>query len=169
MAKKTDKKEDAAAGVKSERKFPLMRKITAKNVMGQAIKDIAREYESGSVVELFSIAGQIVRCQPISTQYGDSMKFRGKFRVIRTADKKVWEGSEFFAPGDFENELMAAWAGRGEDQTAIEFAATVSLQVDEDANTGYVFVTEPLVEAAPSSALEDIISKAGLKALAAPK
>jgi hypothetical protein len=151
------------------RAFELMRKITAKNLCGD-LKKIAAEFEDGSEIELAIIGGQISRLRPVSTQFGDSMGFRGKFRaqsLVGDKKGKTFEGIELFAPGDLEDELISAFQNRVEG-AAVEFAAKISMQVNSELPRGYVFVSEPLVDAAPSDALESLFSRAGLKQLTAP-
>lgn len=151
------------------RAFDLMRKITAKNLCGD-LKKMAGEFEDGSEIELFIVGGQISRLRPISTQFGDSMGFRGKFRAqVIAGDKKgkTLEGIEFFAPGDLEDELISAFQNRA-DGAAVEFAAKISLQVNSELPRGYVFIAEPLIDAAPSDALENLFKRADIKALQAP-
>ena len=151
----TEKKAGAKAG-----EIPLMRKITAKNVMGEPIKNIAKQYEAdGGVVPLYKIAGIIVRMRAVSTQYGDSVGFKGNFIVTRETDKKTWRGLEFFAPKTLEDELITAFQTR-EGHDPIQFGAAVGLMVDDDAQTGYVFVSEPLLEVATSDVLAGVVEKA---------
>ncbi len=151
--------------------LPLMKKITVKSVMEQAPKDIAKEYENKAVVGLFKIAGIVHRCSPISTQYGDSIRFIGKF-VVEREDGKKWEGNQFFAPGDLEDELSGHWANRADGENTIEFAADVSLQVDAAIQIGYTYVSEPLVEAGTSAPMAALLKRAGMdvpKSLEGPK
>ncbi len=158
------KKETASSGTKTERKIPLMRKITARNVMEQPIKNIAKDYEVGGEVHLFDVVGIVYRCRAVSTQYGDSVGFKGKFFVKRN-DGKQWEGGEFFAPGTLEDDILTAFQARPEGSSQIEFAARISIQIDEDAQTGYVFISEPLIEAATSNQLAMLAEKAFGKAV----
>lgn len=159
-------------------KIPLMRKITAKNVMGVPVKNVAKLFEDGSVVELFSIAGVVTRCRAVSTQFGDSVGFKGQFYAQRHAIKEAkieaaeFTGGEFFAPGNLEDDILNAWQTRAEGVNSVQFGAKISIQCDENAQTGYVFVAEPLIDTAPSDALANVVREAFGKlplALEAPK
>lgn len=146
---------------------PIMKKISARELCGD-IKKIADGYDEGSVVDLFRVAGVIHRVRHITTKYGDSCGFKGQFvaQNLMTKDESdksglVVEGREFFAPGDFQDELATSFASRPEGVDVVEFAAKVSIQVvdDEKSAKGYIYIVEPLIDAGPSDALAAIVAK----------
>jgi len=99
-----------------------------------------------------------------SENMGTSYAFNGEFRAINL-DGEECAAAVAYVPEPVQGMLRAQIDSLQKDgAAAVEFGFHVYVVPSEDAIKGYVFEVEPLIEAKPSTALENLTARIGFSA-----
>jgi hypothetical protein len=123
----------------------IARKITLKTIQKMPLSARAR------------IGGIVTATETVTTQYGDSTRFLGNFRM-KVSESGCWEDTivthagAAFLPKAAENILAAALAAKVNDESfsGVEFAIEVRKVESEKSKTGYEYEVSSLIETAPA-------------------
>ena len=144
----------------------LVKKLTSKSILGN-VASLCREHvEEGDSIDAYTVIGLINGYRKVSSQYGDSIGFKGTFEAINHISGEVIKGTELFAPSVAEPEFAIGVDEHG----TIEVAYKVSIVRGENDDTGaikYEYVFSNLGESTHNSALDDLRSL--VPELAAPE
>ena len=119
----------------------LPAKLSAKAVCGNIKKTVvealkAGKLENGDTVKLFRIMG-IARSVITGTgDNGDWVAFKGDFQAIRSTDGQVFRSGKCFLPASASDLIEGAAPAKDNE---ISFAFEIGIEVDETANTLYVY------------------------------
>lgn len=180
-----DKKEDNAEDTSAEDGAMLVRKISAKTVMGKVViplKPDGKPYvdEDGVPTKfpdtvLYSVFGQSHSIRTGTGDNGAFCAFLGSFEAVRARDGKRFQGGQCFVPKAIEDLLVASMrAGQKEDPTAsVEFAVEVGIKFAQSA-IGYEYTIKNLVKTKNADPLADLRNRLAashptLAALTGPK
>ncbi len=145
----------------------MLRKLTLKNC-GFDVATIKLALEGKRSVELVKIAGVTTKAQPGQTDKGEYLKLIGEFRAVNLISGEVFEAGVCLLPNFISDRI----AGALQVSEQVEFALAIGAKVNPGSVTGYEFTCTPLVEAAPSDRLANLLESSGMTstlALAKPK
>lgn len=137
---------NAQADAPKPAKPELVRKVTLKTMgldKATLLKLVMTDEKSDHAVA--RIIGRVTRCEPVTTDQGTSVRFKGIFKGINLLDGSVYQGASCFLPKSAEELVEGALAGDDKIKS-IDVAFDIAVRYDADAATSYVFVTVPLVE-----------------------
>jgi len=138
----------------------LLRKISVGTINGVrgGFKNV------GKKVRVMTIAGIAHGYkEKVSETMGVSYAFNGEFRAINL-DGEECAAAVAYVPEPVQGMLRAQIDSlRKDGAAAVEFGFHVYVVPDEDAIKGYVFEVEPLIEAKPSTALENLTARIAFK------
>lgn len=167
MAKKGDKKAAPANGAKASSNGTLLRRLTAKTIIGK----IERPSKD---VDLYTIFGVANNSDVKESTFGPSTRFLGNFRAVRASDGKVFRGPTCYLPEPVSSMLKAALDGRHPEAgtgevKGIEFGFKVSITPADESvrksTTGYEYRTESLTEPVESDEMQALAARVGVPAL----
>lgn len=143
-------------------------KVSAKSVMGDEFmksKPLVQE-------DLFRVIGLVRRAEVSSSQYGDSFRFKGSFKVVRVHDGARYHSTQFFAPRALEGLIAEQIESAQEnDDGDVQFVVIIGRKPSAKGGAGYEYTFKPVLEVVqhdPLQALEDA-ANAAMPLLAAPK
>lgn len=119
--------------------------------------------KEGDEKPLYKIVGVISSYRIGSSDFGAWTKFIGEFQAIDELTGEVHVGSAALFP-QFLSDMIMGKLGAMEGTQAIEFAAQIGFQRQEDSATGYVFTARPLVEFTQSNRMQALLKAAGIAA-----
>lgn len=132
-------------------KFTMISKISAKSVIGKI-----KAPDSGQhfIMQVMGIA--------TGTKTGESDKgpwtaLLGSFQAINMETGNVYRSGVCFLPNIVLNMILPKLLEK--DSKAVEFAFNIGIKADEDSVTGYVYIAEPIFEAAENDPLEMLTKK----------
>lgn len=143
-------------------KLSLERKISPKSIIGN-VKALAKKYENGERVELYTVIGSCTDIKTGTTQHGDYVGFIGSFEAVSLIDGKGTTAKECFIPEPYSAVLhdavknaIAESAKNGGEIKTVDFALKVLIEIDDAQSTGYIYHSESLLEMKPTSALDHL-------------
>lgn len=134
-----------------------LRKITAKDVMGEAIKGLVKE---GETVQLFVVYGIANGTKTKDTAYGPAHAVTGNFEAVRVSDGAVFQASVAYLPEPAGSTTVEAVKNKSADVDGVEFAWQVGIKASKKAATGYEFVCRPYMKPAEHQALASLRGQA---------
>lgn len=145
----------------------MLRKITIKNC-GFDVQTVKMAIEGKKSADLLKIAGVTNKSQPGQTDKGEYLLLQGEFRAVNLITGEVFESASCILPNFISDRL----AGALQVSDQVEFALMISAKSNPSSVTGYEYTVTPLVEAAPSDRLANLLESSGMTgtlALAKPK
>jgi len=139
-------------------KFAIVKKLSVKNIMGKKPK----APEEGKTEWLCQIVGVAQGIKTGRSDFGDWTALTGAFQGSNMETGVVTRSGVCFLP-DVALNLITPGLMQKETK-GIEFAFNIGVKADEDSTTGYVYVCEPIFDAAENDPLEMLTKK-----LPAPK
>lgn len=142
----------------------LVSKISIKSVGAQPAKNSIKE---GERKNLMAIYGRAAKHETVTTNFGDSERFKGNFEATNVETGEVFKSTSCFLPG-----IVADILADGIDTVdgAVEFAFLIGAEFSEKGSTGYAFTVEPIRELSEEDSLAALRGEiqTKLKALPAP-
>lgn len=138
----------------------LLGKISVKNVCGKIT--VKKDDEERPLMQVMGIVtGSMIK----SSQYGDSIGFKGQFKATNVETGEVYRSGVCYLPG-VASDLVAG--GMGEGVNSLEFAFGISVK-PADNPIGYEYIVASLLDVSESDPLEALEGKLNAPALPAPK
>lgn len=110
----------------------IITKITPKTVLGDVLK---KGHDNGM---LFRLAATVTNIETVSTQYGESLKFRGEFIARRFSDGEEFYAGTAFLPRVAESLVAGSFTGE-----PLQVVLDVGTRKAET-QTGYEFTVKPV-------------------------
>lgn len=146
----------------------IVSKITTKTVCGKVDFDdlISRDNKRRELMDVFGIASKV---QPGTSEYGEYLKFKGRFRAVNLESGESYESGTLILPTVAQELLGGALAG--DEVGDVSFAFRIAVKYDAEAVTKYVYEMTSLMKPAEEDPLTRLGQSvgAGTLALAAPK
>lgn len=141
-----------------------VRKISIKAVCGTP--DIEKVIAKKKI-DLMDVYGVAQRTKAVTTDYGDAVRFIGKFRAVNLETGEVYESTRLYLPSAMEEDLSAAMNAGGN----AEFGVRINVNYDKSLATKYYYDFVSLIEPQNQDALLSLEAKMkdAAKALPAPK
>lgn len=154
--------------------FTWKRKLSALEIVGDNIKALFREWDKvrgdDSKLELFKVAGTLNDYEDVPTNFGDSTRLKGEFVAVNVCPRssqggEIFRANRLYLPDIMTEQLVAALASlkSNDPQAIIEFGFLVSIIPDEKSTTGYVFMSESLLETNKVDPLAKLAATLGIK------
>lgn len=161
---KTAAKAEATETVESNTGPEMLKKISARNVMGGKVEKPTK------ATDLYTVFGLANGLKTGQSDYGEWTALLGTFKAIRAHDGKVFFGAKCFLPSPADEMIQDALSAAREHDAnaAVEFAYIIGVK-PADTATGYEYTVRPVIEqkADALAALESRIA-GKVPALAAP-
>lgn len=135
----------------------MLRKITIKNC-GFDVQTVKMALEGKKSADLLKIAGVTQKAQPGQTDKGEYLLLQGEFRAVNLVTGEVFESASCILPNFISDRL----AGALQVSEQVEFALMISAKANATSVTGYEYTVTPLVEAAPSDRLANLLESSGM-------
>lgn len=132
-----------------KQQYELVKKITASVVWGG---DLPRHIKEP--ITIMRVIGQANDYEIVSSQYGDSTRYKGQFLATNLANGKCFRGGQLFLPSLLDALIFPQLEGLGEDKKSVEFAFDIGLKPDAKSSTGYQYTAVPLIAPKESDPLE---------------
>lgn len=144
QATKTEEKSSAIVeATKGTFKAPIpVKKITPKDAIGSPTQAEMRKNEYS-----FTLSGRVSSSEIVTTQYGDSIRFKGAF-MAETEPFGVITSNQAFLPSVLESMLQDALLNSMEKDSKanVKFAFKIYTQLSDKGTFGYEWFCQPLVE-----------------------
>lgn len=137
----------------------LIKKITAKVMMGEVDKSLIPESENS--IDLFHAYGIATSVKTGSTNFGEWTALIGQFRAVRLDNGDVFESGKMLLP-DIARDAIVGRLGATADTKGIEFAFTIGIKRDTAKNSarGYVYTAKPMIEITEADPIAKLEAKA---------
>ena len=135
----------------------MLRKITIKNC-GFDVQTVKMAIEGKKSADLLKIAGVTHKSQPGQTDKGSYLLLQGEFRAVNLISGEIFESASCILPNFISDRL----AGALQVSDQVEFALMISAKSNPSSVTGYEYTVTPLVEAAPSDRLANLLESSGM-------
>ncbi len=157
----------------------LLSKITFKSVIGAPEMSAVKFHdESGTEKtamrcverEYMRLAGVVRGYEVKTSQYGDSVEFKGQFRAINMITGEESNAGKLFLPNIAESYVFNAFSAHShvEGFTGLEVAFDVGIK-PAATPAGYEYTVKPLIEQKEPDALDLLMSNLPPLQIAAPK
>jgi hypothetical protein len=135
--------EAAAQPAKATPAPEMLKKMSAKNVMGGRVRLAEGENER----ELYTIFGLANGLKNGTSDFGDWIALMGQFKAVRGGDGAVFYSAKAFLPDVAQDMIVAAVKSAQEDDknASVEFAYVIGIR-EADTATGYEYTCRPLIE-----------------------
>jgi len=119
----------------------LLKKMSAKHIVGNIAKFVEGIEEDGACKEAYRVFGKITDVRTGNSTYGDWTMFKGVFEAI-AYDGETFRAGEVAIQEPMESLLLAALREHDE----VEFGMIVELKRRDDLERKYEYVVTPIVE-----------------------
>lgn len=137
-------------------KFTILSKISVKSVLGHKVKTPEK---SEMLIQVMGVATGIKTGE---SDKGPWTALLGSFQAINMQSGNVYRSGVCFLPNIVLNLILPKLLEK--ESKSIEFAFNIGVAPDEESAVGYVFIAEPIFDAAENDPLEMLTKK-----LPAPK
>lgn len=128
----------------------VMRRLSARDIMGEAIKGLVPEE---GTLTLFTVYGIATGTRTKDTAYGPSTAVTGQFEVVRN-DGLIMRGAVLYLPEPAGSMLVEAVKARTSDQAGVQFAANIGVKASKKSATGYEYTWAPIQKPEEREALD---------------
>jgi len=147
-----------------KRKFEVLRKITVKNVMGEALDVDALDLEKKKQVLLMRVYGCVTAIKPGASDLGPYVRFIGEFKGVNLQTGELFVAPACIMPRFLEEQIAGACTP---ESMPVMFGFDIGVKWDKTTPTKYQYTAVPVIEPKTSNAmlaLEEQISKLALPA-----
>lgn len=147
----------------------ILRKISAKNVVGDIKKMVAADQIKKETV-VMRVLGVAHATTTGASSFGDWMAFKGRFKATNTLTGEEFSSGKCFLPSIASEIVETALALRTDHTLPVEFAMDITVVPDSTVAVGYQYGVQQVFEAAPDDVLDRLTRDAdGMKKLPKPK
>lgn len=138
----------------------ILRRLSAKDIMGEPIKNLLNE---DGPTPLFVIFGIATGTRTKETAYGQATAVMGQFEAHRLTDGAIFGGYLAYLPEPLGGMLVEAVKNRGSEDKGVEFSAEIGIKPSKKAATGYEYTYKPHLKPEEKDALSNL--RSNVKAL----
>lgn len=143
-----------------------LRKITAKDIMGEAIKNLLPD--DGSQIQLFVVYGLASGTKTKDTAFGPATAVTGSFEAVRN-DGAIFQAAVAYLPEPAGSTLIEAVKARIAQESSVEFAVAVGIKPSKKSAVGYEYWCKPYQKPEERDALAHLRGSVQSLLLEAPK
>lgn len=146
----------------------MIKKMSAKTILGKNVKTLIPEGEDGAVEYLFTIFGTAREVRSGTGPYGDWASLVGEFEAV-SPDGETFQSAQCFLPEPMHSMMVCKL--REINSNAIDFAVKVLIKKRPDLGVGYEYLGEMIRDAQAADPLAHMRAMVmeNLKSLPAPE
>lgn len=141
----------------SENQAEMLKKISAKTIMGGKVKAPEKQ------TDLYTVYGVATGTRTGETDKGPWVSFTGSFEAVRLSDNAKFVSPQVFLPEPMQGMLLSTLDG----DASVEFAVVIGNK-PSDSPVGYEYTVRPLVKPQENDAVAQLRSQV-VGTLEAPK
>ena len=135
----------------------ILRKLTISST-GWTVAAIKAALSTVDKVDLMKVVGITTEARAGQSDKGEFLRLIGQFTAINNDTGEVFEAAACILPNFIADTLKSALASSNE----VQFAVLIGAKVNTTSVTGYEFTVKPLIAAAPSAAMQQLLDVAGI-------